>query len=48
MAYAELYFSSKMWPDWTEQDLLSALEDFRRRERRFGTAPTAGPRKARR
>jgi len=36
MAYAELYFSSKMWPDWTETDLLDALDEYRRRERRFG------------
>jgi undecaprenyl diphosphate synthase len=48
MAYAELYFSPKMWPDWTEEDLQSALEDYGRRERRFGTASTAGPKRARR
>jgi undecaprenyl diphosphate synthase len=36
MAYAELYFSPKMWPDWYGEDLLAALEEFRRRERRFG------------
>jgi undecaprenyl diphosphate synthase len=42
MAYAELYFSPKMWPDWTEQDLSTALEEYQRRERRFGTAPSPG------
>jgi undecaprenyl diphosphate synthase len=41
MAYAELYFSPKMWPDWSEADLMTALEDYRRRERRFGTASSA-------
>jgi len=36
MAYAELYFSPKMWPEWTGEDLLAALEEYRSRERRFG------------
>ncbi|MBI3631750.1 MAG: di-trans,poly-cis-decaprenylcistransferase [Candidatus Staskawiczbacteria bacterium] len=35
-AYSELYFSPKLWPDFTEQDLDSALEEFNRRARRFG------------
>ena len=35
-AYAELHFTDRLWPDFTETDLLAALEDFRRRERRFG------------
>lgn len=35
-AYAELYFSPKMWPEFTEQDLDVALEEFNRRQRRFG------------
>jgi undecaprenyl diphosphate synthase len=37
-AYAELYFSPKMWPDWTGDDLAAALEDYRQRKRRFGSA----------
>ena len=41
-AYAELYFSPKMWPDWAEGDLSAALQEYGRRERRFGTAPSAG------
>jgi undecaprenyl diphosphate synthase len=45
MAYAELYFSPKMWPEWTEADLLAALEEYRQRERRFGTAPAGRRRK---
>ena len=35
-AYAELYFSPKMWPEFTEEDFLLALEEFDKRTRRFG------------
>jgi undecaprenyl diphosphate synthase len=35
-AYAELYFSQKFWPDFTEQDLDIALVEFDKRTRRFG------------
>jgi undecaprenyl diphosphate synthase len=35
-AYAELYFSKKLWPDFTRRDLLEAIADFQRRRRRFG------------
>ena len=35
-AYSELYFSPKLWPDFTEQDLDLALEEFNQRQRRFG------------
>ena len=35
-AYAELYFSPKLWPDFTEHDFDLALEEFDRRSRRFG------------
>jgi len=35
-AYSELYFSPKLWPDFTEQDLDEALTEFDRRTRRFG------------
>jgi undecaprenyl diphosphate synthase len=38
-AYAELYFSDKLWPDWTEADLMDALADFSQRDRRFGGTP---------
>jgi undecaprenyl diphosphate synthase len=37
-AYAELYFTDRMWPDFDEADLDAALDDFRSRERRFGGA----------
>lgn len=36
-AYAELYFSPKLWPDFTEGDLDEALTEFDRRQRRFGS-----------
>ncbi len=35
-AYAELYFTEVLWPDFTKQDFITALEDFSGRERRFG------------
>jgi undecaprenyl diphosphate synthase len=35
-AYSELYFSPKLWPDFTEDDLKSALEEFKARNRKFG------------
>jgi undecaprenyl diphosphate synthase len=36
MAYAELYFTQTLWPDFRRRDLLTAFLDFQRRERRFG------------
>jgi undecaprenyl diphosphate synthase len=38
-AYAELYFTDCMWPDFDAADLDTALNEFRRRERRFGGVP---------
>ncbi|MGI6343712.1 MAG: isoprenyl transferase [Bacillota bacterium] len=35
-AYAELYFSDTLWPDFSEADLQAAVADFGRRTRRFG------------
>jgi undecaprenyl diphosphate synthase len=35
-AYAELYFTDKFWPDFEEEDLINAIEEFKQRERRFG------------
>lgn len=34
--YSELYFTDKLWPDFSEADLDSALAEFSRRQRRFG------------
>ncbi|MDH3746005.1 MAG: polyprenyl diphosphate synthase [Acidobacteriota bacterium] len=44
-AYAELHFTSVLWPDFTGRNLENALADYHRRERRFGRIPllkTAG------
>jgi undecaprenyl diphosphate synthase len=35
-AYAELYFTDRLWPDFDADDLEQALESFHKRERRFG------------
>ena len=40
LAYAELFFTDRMWPDFSEADLDAALDEFSRRERRFGTVPS--------
>ena len=37
-AYSELYFSSKLWPDFTSKDLDDAIVDFETRKRNFGYA----------
>lgn len=36
IAYAEFYFTDKLWPDFRKEDLFEALVDFQKRERRFG------------
>lgn len=36
LAYAELYFSDKLWPEFGTDDFNSALEHFSQRQRRFG------------
>ena len=36
IAYSELYFTEKLWPDFTKEDLYDAIYDFQNRERRFG------------
>lgn len=35
-AYTELMFTETLWPDFTKNDLLRAIEDYNKRERRFG------------
>ena len=37
-AYTEYYISEKFWPDWDKEDLLDALNHYKKRERRFGAA----------
>jgi undecaprenyl diphosphate synthase len=36
VAYAELYISSVLWPDFGRTSLYEAILDFQRRDRRFG------------
>lgn len=40
-AYAELYFTKRLWPDFNAEDLAAAVAEFHRRERRFGGLPEA-------
>ncbi len=35
-SYAEFVFFDKYWPEFTEEDLLRAIDEFKRRKRRFG------------
>ena len=36
IAYAELYFTDELWPDFNETSLHKAIADYQKRERRFG------------
>lgn len=36
IAYSELYFTDKLWPDFRKEDLFEAILDYQNRERRFG------------
>ncbi|MEM7374031.1 MAG: isoprenyl transferase [Bacteroidota bacterium] len=36
IAYSEIFFTHKLWPDFRREDLFSAILDFQQRERRFG------------
>ena len=36
LAYAELYFTNVLWPDFRKEDFYEAIVDFQSRERRFG------------
>jgi len=36
LAYTELYFTDKLWPDFGKDDFYNAIIDFQKRERRFG------------
>jgi undecaprenyl diphosphate synthase len=40
-AYAELYFTDVMWPDFSEADLVAAVQAFAARDRRYGGIPQA-------
>jgi undecaprenyl diphosphate synthase len=39
LAYAELYVTPVLWPDFTRRHLFEAILDFQRRDRRFGRVP---------
>lgn len=36
LAYTELYFTPVLWPDFRREHLIAAIQDFQKRERRFG------------
>jgi len=36
IAYTEIYVTDTLWPEFTKQELLSILQDYQHRERRFG------------
>jgi undecaprenyl diphosphate synthase len=40
LAYSELYFTETLWPDFTKDELLLAIQAYQQRERRFGTIST--------
>jgi undecaprenyl diphosphate synthase len=40
IAYAEIWVTSKLWPDFRRADLLRAIVDFQKRERRYGSVGT--------
>lgn len=43
VAYAELFFTPRMWPDFGAADLADAVRRFRKRQRRFGGLAAAAP-----
>ena len=50
IAYAELYVTETLWPDFTRRDLLQAILEYQKRDRRYGglSAPGAEPAEVRR
>ena len=38
-AYSEFYFTDTLWPDFSRDEFLLAVQDYQRRERRFGAVP---------
>lgn len=38
IAYTELYFTDKLWPEFNEDDFNAAIKDYAARERRYGNA----------
>lgn len=42
IAYTELYFTPRLWPDFRPKDFCAALADYQKRQRRFGKIDTQG------
>jgi len=42
IAYSELYVTETLWPDFTRTDLLRAILDYQKRDRRFGGLGPSG------
>ncbi len=40
-AYAEMVFTPRMWPKFTGEDLGAAIDEYHRRDRRFGSLESA-------
>lgn len=36
LSYSELYFSDTLWPDFSKQELVEIIDDYKNRERRYG------------
>src|SRR5438876_1086289 len=36
LSYTEMYVTQKLWPDFTKKDLFAAVEEYGRRQRRYG------------
>ncbi|MFN3527782.1 MAG: polyprenyl diphosphate synthase [Candidatus Altarchaeaceae archaeon] len=36
IAYTEIYFLNKLWPEFEKQDLINIIEDYKKTEKRFG------------
>ena len=47
MAYTEFYFTDILWPDFREEQLIEAISEYQKRERRFGLTSDQVQRKAR-
>ena len=43
LSYAEFYITKKYWPDFDKAEFMLAIEEFRKRERRFGDVKAASP-----
>lgn len=41
-AYSEFYFTNTLWPDFTNEELLDAIHEYRTRSRRFGRVGSSG------